>query len=46
VHDELDCSFADDVEKDRIIEIMSNAVQLEVPIKLDCEEGPSWGEAK
>ena len=46
VHDELDCSFASDIEKDRIIEIMSNAVQLEVPVKLDCEEGPSWGEAK
>jgi len=24
---------------------MQNAVKLEVPVKLDCEEGPSWGEA-
>ncbi len=45
VHDELDCSFENDMEKDRIIEIMQNAVKLEVPVKLDCEEGPSWGEA-
>ena len=46
VHDELDCSFEDEVEKDRILEIMRNAVQLEVPVKLDVEEGPSWGKAK
>ena len=46
VHDELDCSFEDEVEKDRILEIMKNAVELEVPVKLDVEEGPSWGQAK
>ena len=46
VHDELDCSFEDEVEKDRILEIMRNAVQLEVPVKLDVEEGPSWGKAQ
>jgi NADPH-dependent glutamate synthase beta subunit-like oxidoreductase len=27
-------------------EIMRNAVQLEVPSKVDTEIGPSWGEAK
>jgi DNA polymerase I-like protein with 3'-5' exonuclease and polymerase domains len=46
VHDELDCSFEDELEKDRILEIMRNAVELEVPVKLDVEEGPSWGKAK
>jgi DNA polymerase I-like protein with 3'-5' exonuclease and polymerase domains len=46
VHDELDCSFEDEVEKDKILEIMRNAVKLEVPVKLDVEEGPSWGQAK
>ena len=46
VHDELDCSFEDELEKDKIIEIMRNAVQLEVPVKLDAEVGPSWGKAK
>ena len=45
VHDELDCSFEDEVEKDKILEIMRNAVKLEVPVKLDVEEGPSWGQA-
>ena len=39
-------SFEDEVEKDRILEIMRNAVKLEVPVKLDVEEGPSWGQAK
>jgi DNA polymerase I-like protein with 3'-5' exonuclease and polymerase domains len=46
VHDELDCSFEDEVEKDKILEIMRNAVKLEVPVKLDVEVGPSWGKAK
>jgi DNA polymerase I len=46
VHDELDCSFDSEAQKNKIMEIMKNAVQLEVPVKLDCEVGPSWGEAK
>ena len=46
VHDELDCSFDSEAQKNRIMDIMTNAVKLEVPIKLDCEVGPSWGEAK
>ena len=46
VHDELDCSFDSEEQKNKIMEIMNNAVQLEVPVKLDCESGPSWGEAK
>jgi len=46
VHDELDCSFEDDKEKDKIMDIMRNAVKLEVPVKLDAEVGPSWGKAK
>ena len=46
VHDELDCSFADEKEKDKIMDIMKSCVELEVPVKLDCEVGPSWGEAK
>jgi DNA polymerase I-like protein with 3'-5' exonuclease and polymerase domains len=46
VHDELDCSFEDEIEKDKILEIMRNAVKLEVPVKLDVEVGPSWGKAK
>tara|TARA_R110001632_G_scaffold45794_3_gene116500 strand:- start:1214 stop:3076 length:1863 start_codon:yes stop_codon:yes gene_type:complete len=46
VHDELDCSFYSEAEKNKILEIMKNAVELQVPVKLDAEVGPSWGEAK
>lgn len=47
VHDELD--FADitsEKQMKEIKEIMINAVQLEVPVLLDVEVGPSWGEIK
>ena len=46
VHDELDCSFDSDTQKNKILDIMKNAVELQVPVKLDAEVGPSWGEAK
>ena len=47
VHDELDIS----VEKGsnqhkKIIEIMEEAVDLEVPNKVDYESGPNWGTIK
>ena len=35
-----------EAEKNKILEIMKNAVELQVPVKLDAEVGPSWGEAK
>jgi DNA polymerase I-like protein with 3'-5' exonuclease and polymerase domains len=44
VHDELDISVSDNANK--IIEIMENAVKLEVPNKVDYEYGPNWGEIK
>ncbi len=46
VHDELNCSIDSDGEKNKIKEIMENTVELKVPLKVDAEIGPSWGEIK
>ena len=43
VHDELDISVASDEDAKRIISIMEEAVQLEVPNKVDYEKGENWG---
>jgi DNA polymerase I-like protein with 3'-5' exonuclease and polymerase domains len=43
VHDELDISVKDNEDVRDIIEIMQNAVSLEVPNKVDYESGPNWG---
>jgi DNA polymerase I-like protein with 3'-5' exonuclease and polymerase domains len=44
VHDELDVSV--DNNADKIKQIMEEAVDLEVPNKVDYESGPSWGQIK
>ena len=44
VHDELDISVNNNADK--IVEIMENAVSLEVPNKVDYEFGPNWGTIK
>ena len=46
VHDELDISVINDLEAAKIKDIMENAVDLEVPNKVDYESGPNWGETK
>ena len=46
VHDELNCSIDSDGEKNKIKEVMENTVELKVPLKVDAEIGPSWGEIK
>jgi DNA polymerase I-like protein with 3'-5' exonuclease and polymerase domains len=46
VHDELDVSVINDLEAAKIKDIMENAVDLEVPNKVDYESGPNWGEIK
>ncbi|MDC2976001.1 DNA polymerase, partial [bacterium] len=46
VHDELNCSIDSDGEKNKIREIMEHTVELKVPLKVDAEVGPSWGEIK
>jgi len=46
VHDELDISVINPLEAAKIKDIMENAVDLEVPNKVDYESGPSWGSIK
>ena len=41
---ELDLSIEDDKQAKRIVEIMENAVTLEVPNKVDYEFGKNWGD--
>ena len=44
IHDELDLSIESDAQAKKIIEIMENAVSLEVPNKVDYESGKTWGD--
>ena len=46
IHDELDISVSSIQESERIIRIMEEAVQLQVPNKVDYEKGESWGDIK
>jgi len=46
VHDELDISIKNKKDGNKIKEIMENAVDLEIPNKVDYESGDSWGEIK
>jgi len=43
IHDELDISIENESQAKKIIEIMENAVKLEVPNKVDYEFGKNWG---
>ena len=44
IHDELDLSIENDDQAKKVIEIMEQAVTLEVPNKVDYEVGNNWGE--
>jgi len=44
IHDELDVSVESPEHAKKIIEIMENAVTLEVPNKVDYESGENWGD--
>ncbi len=46
VHDELNCSIENEEQAKKIKEIMEQTVELRVPLKVDMELGPSWGEIK
>jgi DNA polymerase I-like protein with 3'-5' exonuclease and polymerase domains len=46
VHDELDFSVSSDAEISKIKDIMEHCVEMRVPIKVDIDLGPNWGEAK
>ena len=44
IHDELCVSIENDSQAKKVIEIMENAVKLEVPNKVDYEFGTNWGD--
>lgn len=44
VHDEFDFSFDDVRQPRRLKELQMTVVQFNVPMKVDLELGPSWGE--
>ena len=44
IHDELDISIKEDADATKIKEIMENAVELEIPNKVDYESGKNWGD--
>ena len=44
IHDELCVSVRDDEHPREIVEVMENAVTLEVPNKVDYEKGKTWGD--
>jgi DNA polymerase I-like protein with 3'-5' exonuclease and polymerase domains len=46
IHDELDFSIESDSKAKKIKDVMENAVDLEVPNKVDYESGPNWGKIK
>ena len=44
IHDELDISVESEKQKNKIIDIMEEAVKLKVPNKVDYESGKNWGD--
>ena len=44
IHDELDLSIENEEQAKKVVEIMEQAVTLEVPNKVDYESGNNWGE--
>ena len=46
IHDELDLSVESSEHADKIKQIMENAVELQIPNKVDYESGTNWGDVK
>jgi len=44
IHDELDISVASVQHAEKIIKIMEEAIELQVPNKVDYEQGENWGD--
>ena len=44
IHDELDISVPSLQHAEKIIKIMEEAVQLQVPNQIDYEAGDNWGD--
>jgi len=43
LHDELNISIENPEQVDKVIKIMKEAVPLEIPNKVDYEDGENWG---
>ena len=46
IHDELDISISSMEQAEKIVKIMEDAIELQVPNKVDFEKGDSWGDIK
>ena len=46
IHDEVDISVESDKRAEQIVQIMEEAVVLQVPNKVDYESGANWGDIK
>ena len=46
IHDEVDISVESDKRAEQIVQIMEEAVVLQVPNKVDYESGVNWGDIK
>ena len=46
IHDEVDISVESDKKAEEIVQIMEEAVVLQVPNKVDYESGDNWGDIK
>ena len=46
IHDEVDISVESPQKAEEIIKIMEEAVELQVPNKVDYESGSNWGDIK
>jgi DNA polymerase I-like protein with 3'-5' exonuclease and polymerase domains len=44
IHDELDISISSPEKAQKIIDVMEQAVELQVPNKVDYEKGDNWGD--
>jgi len=44
IHDELDISVESVQHAEKIIKLMEEAIELQVPNKIDYEEGDTWGD--
>ena len=44
IHDELDISVSSLQDAEKIIKIMEDAIELQVPNKVDYEAGDNWGD--
>ena len=46
IHDEVDISVESDKKAEQIVQIMEEAVVLQIPNKVDYESGVNWGDIK